>query len=228
MEQALNTRQVADRLSVGPWRVRYAHAAGHVLEPPRVDGVRRYGPDDVGRLERYFAAKRPPEAVRYAELGGVTYRVWANKKGYACVTLTDQAKRWPCLPHRLVYEEHHGPVPAGHDVHHRDGDRGNYAPGNLVALDRAAHREHHRRLKSTDAVRAAGAHPDGGSCRTAVPAPAAGERLPTAPDGVRRMVLAAGRAVLRDHHAAKDACQATSLAPARQAGAVGRCGSAAG
>ncbi|HYH64417.1 MAG TPA: sigma-70 family RNA polymerase sigma factor [Urbifossiella sp.] len=42
------------------------------------------------------------------------------------------------------------------------------------------------------------------------------------------MVLAACRAVLRDHHAAEDACQATFLALARQAHAVGGRGTAAG
>jgi len=42
------------------------------------------------------------------------------------------------------------------------------------------------------------------------------------------MVLAACRAVLRDHHAAEDACQATFLALARRAHAVGSRGTAAG
>ncbi|HEX4612261.1 MAG TPA: sigma-70 family RNA polymerase sigma factor, partial [Urbifossiella sp.] len=42
------------------------------------------------------------------------------------------------------------------------------------------------------------------------------------------MVLAACRAVLRDHHAAEDACQATFLALARRAHAVGRRGTVAG
>ncbi|QDU22917.1 sigma-70 family RNA polymerase sigma factor [Urbifossiella limnaea] len=42
------------------------------------------------------------------------------------------------------------------------------------------------------------------------------------------MVLAVCRAVLRDHHAAEDACQATFLALARQAHAVGGRGTAAG
>src|SRR5689334_2733901 len=42
------------------------------------------------------------------------------------------------------------------------------------------------------------------------------------------MVLRSCRSVLRDHHAAEDACQATFLALARQAGAAGRRGSVAG
>ncbi|NDB08618.1 MAG: HNH endonuclease [Actinobacteria bacterium] len=27
--------------------------------------------------------------------------------------------------HRVIYERHHGPIPAGWVVHHRDGDPGN-------------------------------------------------------------------------------------------------------
>ena len=42
------------------------------------------------------------------------------------------------------------------------------------------------------------------------------------------MVLRACRSVLRDHHAAEDACQAAFLALARQARAVGHRGTVAG
>ena len=41
--------------------------------------------------------------------------------------------------HRAVWEAHNGPVPDGWHVHHKDNDRSNNAPENLVALDVAEH-----------------------------------------------------------------------------------------
>lgn len=38
---------------------------------------------------------------------------------------------------RWVYEQHFGPIPDGHVVSFRDGDRENFAPENLIALSRA-------------------------------------------------------------------------------------------
>ena len=43
----------------------------------------------------------------------------------------------------IVYELHHGPVPAGCVVHHRDRNSLNDAPDNLMALTRAAHAAEH-------------------------------------------------------------------------------------
>jgi hypothetical protein len=43
----------------------------------------------------------------------------------------------------IVYEESYGPVPAGCVIHHRDRDSLNDAPGNLVAISRAAHAAEH-------------------------------------------------------------------------------------
>jgi HNH endonuclease len=45
--------------------------------------------------------------------------------------------------HRLVYEEHHGPIPPGWHVHHKDGDGLNNAPDNLVALPPHEHARIH-------------------------------------------------------------------------------------
>lgn len=39
--------------------------------------------------------------------------------------------------HVLVWEEHNGPLPDGHAVIFADGDRGNFAPDNLLCLSRA-------------------------------------------------------------------------------------------
>ena len=44
--------------------------------------------------------------------------------------------------HRVVFEERHGPIPPGYDVHHKDENKWNNDPGNLEALPKT----HHRRL----------------------------------------------------------------------------------
>lgn len=46
--------------------------------------------------------------------------------------------------HRLVYEKHFGSIPKGFDVHHKDENTANNAPGNLVALPHGAHLRLHR------------------------------------------------------------------------------------
>jgi endogenous inhibitor of DNA gyrase (YacG/DUF329 family) len=45
--------------------------------------------------------------------------------------------------HRVVWEFHNGPVPAGHHVHHRDHDRANNQPENLEALPGREHIKKH-------------------------------------------------------------------------------------
>jgi hypothetical protein len=45
--------------------------------------------------------------------------------------------------HRDVWAYHHGPIPAGHHIHHIDGDRANNALSNLALMDPLAHMRHH-------------------------------------------------------------------------------------
>ena len=56
-----------------------------------------------------------------------------------------RAPRGSGLPdlHRRIYEEHHGPIPKGHHVHHVDLDPTNNHPSNLVALTPSEHRKVH-------------------------------------------------------------------------------------
>lgn len=45
--------------------------------------------------------------------------------------------------HVLVWESHNGPVPAGIQFHHRDGDKLNNSIGNLEAVDATTHKRLH-------------------------------------------------------------------------------------
>lgn len=49
--------------------------------------------------------------------------------------------------HRAVWEFHHGQIPDGHQIHHRDGNRGNNAIENLMLVDRAEHSRRHMHAK---------------------------------------------------------------------------------
>jgi len=50
--------EAARLLRVPFYRIRYAHKAGHVPEPPRVGTRRVYGPQMIAKLQAYFAAKK--------------------------------------------------------------------------------------------------------------------------------------------------------------------------
>lgn len=56
-------------------------------------------------------------------------------------------KNWRFV-HVLLWEEHHGPVPAGHAIAFKDGDRANIVLENLECIPRAelARRNHHKHL----------------------------------------------------------------------------------
>jgi hypothetical protein len=61
MEEQLNyvgLEEAARRLGVAYWRVRHAHRAGHVPEPPRFGNRRAYDEEMLERLRAYFAAKK--------------------------------------------------------------------------------------------------------------------------------------------------------------------------
>lgn len=45
--------------------------------------------------------------------------------------------------HRVIYEEHFGPIPQGWIIHHKDGDITNNDPSNLQAMTRSEHNRIH-------------------------------------------------------------------------------------
>lgn len=47
------------------------------------------------------------------------------------------------LLHRDVWKHENGPIPDGHEIHHRDEDPGNNSPSNLVCLTPAEHKAQH-------------------------------------------------------------------------------------
>lgn len=54
--------EAARRLGVGYWRVRHAHRAGHVPEPPRIGNRRVYDQEMLQLLRDYFAARTETDA----------------------------------------------------------------------------------------------------------------------------------------------------------------------
>ena len=66
----------------------------------------------------------------------------------------DKWKESPVALHRQIYEDNHGPIPKGHQVHHKDNDFSNNSPDNLVCLTVAEHRKLHPMSDEAKAKRA--------------------------------------------------------------------------
>lgn len=63
-----------------------------------------------------------------------------SKDGYIEVKVRDGLQEKPCKnyrpKHRIIWEQHHGPIPEGVNIVFADGDRTNFDPENLVAVPR--------------------------------------------------------------------------------------------
>jgi len=104
------------------------YLAGHSLERIGKDwGVSRQTVFE--RFTRAGLSLRPRARPKpYIKHGGRRFTV--SKGGYLRATAGDRA-----FLHRVVWEEHHGPIPPGHEVRHRDGDLTNNDPENLQLVD---------------------------------------------------------------------------------------------
>lgn len=58
-----------------------------------------------------------------------------SKDGYLLVKVREGIKQWK-LKHRLLYEEHFGPIPKGYNVEFKDRNRQNFDPQNLILRTR--------------------------------------------------------------------------------------------
>lgn len=66
-------------------------------------------------------------------------KVYYDKKGYALVCIN----RKDVKVHLLVWESSNGKKPNGHDIHHKDEDKGNFNLSNLELLTHSDHQRVH-------------------------------------------------------------------------------------
>ena len=57
---------------------------------------------------------------------------------------------WERSLHRQIWRDANGPIPAGHHIHHKDGDPLNNAIENLACLTSTEHRHHHNVILSEE------------------------------------------------------------------------------
>ena len=93
--------------------------------------------DEIGSS----AARRPGVCDQCIEWGGKRWHRY--KSGYYERTDKSVRPKRTLRLHRVVWEAANGPIPAGHDVHQADEDKGNNDLGNLECLPHGAHRAHH-------------------------------------------------------------------------------------
>lgn len=111
-------------------RIRSGRTGRFVPGQPRVPGSGAKGPNRTS----FKKGRKPEEARNYRPVGSVR----RSKDGYWERKVTDDpsldtSRRWVGI-HRLVWEEHYGPIPAGHKVIYIDGDYDNVSIDNLALV----------------------------------------------------------------------------------------------
>lgn len=79
--------------------------------------------------------------------GPPAYLEWGDVRWYRNARDGYYRNRAGFLLHHAVWAELHGPVPDGHEIHHRDHDRAHNAHRNLEAKPQGQHRSDHNRLR---------------------------------------------------------------------------------
>lgn len=77
--------------------------------------------------------------MRVLDLSYDGRRVYSDHKGYALVWVDGRDRK----VHVLEWERHFGPKPEGHEIHHRDEDKGNWSIDNLELLTNQDHQRLH-------------------------------------------------------------------------------------
>lgn len=72
-------------------------------------------------------------------------KYYLRKNGYwVREKMLGEGKKRAVPLHRELWEEHHGPIPPGHNIHHIDGNKSNNTIENLECLSVAEHMRMHR------------------------------------------------------------------------------------
>src|SRR5215831_17499593 len=67
---------------------------------------------------------------------GITYYRYPDSRHRS---LSNYFSRQGVYLHRIIYEQHHGPIPANHHIHHIDGNTTNNAIENLLCVPAEDH-----------------------------------------------------------------------------------------
>jgi hypothetical protein len=69
-------------------------------------------------------------------MANTAYKIFSVRKGKRILGYYE---------HRLVWEMFNGPIPEGHVIHHKDGNKRNNSIENLECLPKGEHHSHHMR-----------------------------------------------------------------------------------
>lgn len=78
------------------------------------------------------------------------YRIYKNNDGYKRIVINSKEGTYNYAIHRLEWEFHHGEIPKGFEIHHKDHNRGNNDIDNLECVTPKQHRRLHPEFTPRD------------------------------------------------------------------------------